>query len=95
MPFIGHFSGGKKGGRILKSAEWEITCRQLEVLKMMGRADVQTVMKEGQTYEDWIKGETLEGKSAEYLAGYYAGLQAAMDMIRKANESEGKDERTD
>lgn len=74
---------------MLKKAQWKITCRQLEILKIMGRDDTPVVMKEGPIAGDWMKGGSLEGKSKEYLAGYYAGLQEALEMIRDMSKEEG------
>ena len=74
---------------MLKKAQWKITCRQLEILKIMGRDETPAVMKEGPISGDWMKGGSLEGKSKEYLAGYYAGLQEALEMIRDMSKEEG------
>lgn len=71
----------------------EILKRMQAVREAIGQGHPMTVMKEKEIAGDWLKGvEQPEGKTQEYLRGYYDGLQAALGIMEEMKEQEDQDE---
>lgn len=60
----------------------EILKRMQAVREAIGQGHPMIVMKEKKIAGDWLKGvEQQEGKTQEYMRGYYDGLQAALEIM--------------